>query len=64
MWLKDFLPEQLPDARILLFGYNSNVGAGASIAGIDEQAGNLLNRLGGKRKVRYRAPIIQMISIN
>jgi hypothetical protein len=52
MWLKDFLPKKLPTARILLFGYNANVAFQTSIAGVREQAENLLNRLNGKRRVR------------
>jgi hypothetical protein len=53
LWLKDFLPEALPKARILIFGYNANVKAQASTAGVQEQAGNLLNWLHTepKRKV-------------
>lgn len=45
MWLKDFLPEQLPHARILLFGYNANAGFNSSTAGVTENAGSLLNWL-------------------
>ncbi|KAL1965118.1 hypothetical protein VTN77DRAFT_6031 [Rasamsonia byssochlamydoides] len=51
LWLRDFLPEQLPRARILLFGYNSNVGFQTSAAGVREQAINLLNRLWIERQV-------------
>lgn len=51
MWLKDFLPIQLPKARIMLFGYNSQVAFNASVNGIDEHAQNLLNRLSQKRVV-------------
>lgn len=51
MWLRDFLPRKLPKARILLFGYNSNVAFEASVAGIVAHAGNLLNWLILKRRV-------------
>jgi hypothetical protein len=51
LWLRDFLPSQLPQARILLFGYNSNVCFQASAAGVREQAANLLNRLWLERQV-------------
>jgi hypothetical protein len=51
LWLRDFLPELLPRARVLLFGYNSNVAFASSTAGVREQAENLLNRLWLKRKV-------------
>jgi hypothetical protein len=44
MWLQDegFLPTQIPNARIMLFGYNSNVAFTSSNAGLAEQAKNLL----------------------
>lgn len=54
LWLRDFLPEQLPRARILLFGYNSNVGFQSSAAGVREQAINLLNRLWLERQAGYK----------
>ena len=49
LWLRDFLPQKLPNARILLFGYNANVGFQTSTAGVREQAINLLNRIALKR---------------
>jgi triacylglycerol esterase/lipase EstA (alpha/beta hydrolase family) len=58
LWLKDFLPSQLPNARVLLFGYNSNVAFETSIAGVREQAVNLLNRLASKREDAEERPII------
>ena len=45
MWLRDFLPERIPEARILLFGYNSNVAFQTASSGVREQAENLLNQL-------------------
>ncbi|KAF4626531.1 hypothetical protein G7Y89_g11628 [Cudoniella acicularis] len=50
LWLKDFLPITIPNARILLFGYNANVAFETSTAGVVEHAINLLNRLNMKRK--------------
>ncbi|KAL1985939.1 hypothetical protein VTN96DRAFT_7204 [Rasamsonia emersonii] len=58
LWLRDFLPEQLPRARILLFGYNSNVGFQSSAAGVREQAINLLNRLWLERQGVEVRPLI------
>jgi hypothetical protein len=58
LWLKDFLPSQLPNARVLLFGYNSNVAFETSIAGVREQAVNLLNRLASKREDAEERSII------
>jgi len=50
MWLKDFLPQEVPTARVMLFGYNANVAFETSTAGVLEQAHNLLNRLYLKRR--------------
>ena len=59
LWLRDFLPYRLPNARILLFGYNSNVAIETSAAGVNEQAINLLNRFSAQRKhVPPQRPII------
>ena len=63
LWLRDFLPKQLPRARILLYGYNSSVGFQSSAAGVREQAQNLLNGLWIQRKVvYYRKYLLFMIS--
>lgn len=53
LWLSDseFLPKSFPRARIMLFGYNSNVAFQTSKAGVREQAGNLLNRVNIERRV-------------
>lgn len=59
MWLCDFLPVRLPNARILLFGYNSNVAIETSAAGVNDQAVNLLDRFNAQRKqVSLERPII------
>ncbi|OTB11225.1 hypothetical protein K445DRAFT_26789 [Daldinia sp. EC12] len=58
LWLKDFLPEKLPTARVLLFGYNSNVAFQTATAGVREQAENLLNRLEGARTGDPTRPLI------
>jgi triacylglycerol esterase/lipase EstA (alpha/beta hydrolase family) len=58
LWLRDFLPSKLPHARVLLFGYNSNIAFETSIAGVREQAANLLNRLSHKRGNAESRPII------
>lgn len=49
MWLKDFLPRQVPHARVLLFGYNANVAFSTGQEGIREHADNLLDRLRRRR---------------
>lgn len=59
MWLRDegFLRTALPQARVLLFGYNSNVAFKSSTAGVREQAENLLNLLEEARTVRIQGHI-------
>ncbi|KAL4921119.1 hypothetical protein BDW62DRAFT_198138 [Aspergillus aurantiobrunneus] len=58
IWLRDFLPNQIPQARIFLFGYNSSVSIRSSSAGVREQAQNLLSRLWLERKGCEFRPII------
>ncbi|SLM40185.1 P-loop containing nucleoside triphosphate hydrolase [Lasallia pustulata] len=58
LWLRDFLPLQLPSARVLLFGYNANVAFETSVAGVREQAINLLNRIASKREEAEEKPIV------
>lgn len=50
-WLHDLLPLRITEARILAFRYNANILKGASIAGVHEQAKNLLNGLLAQREV-------------
>ncbi|KAI1765268.1 hypothetical protein GGR53DRAFT_490515 [Hypoxylon sp. FL1150] len=58
LWLRDFLPKQVPHARILLFGYNSNVALQASTAGVTEQAENLLNQVETVRSTDPNRPLM------
>ena len=57
MWLQDekYLPGRFPNARVLLFGYNSRVATGTSNAGVMDIATALLNRLRYKRTASHRA---------
>lgn len=57
VWLQDegFLPTQIPNARIMAFGYNSNVAFTSSNAGLAQQATNLLLLLDLHRKVSTNA---------
>lgn len=50
IWLRDFLPGQIPNARIMSYGYNSAVAFSKSVAGIDEYPTDLLNRLHHERE--------------
>ena len=48
MWLRDFLPLQMSEARIMIFGYNSGLFS-ASSAKIDDIGQELLATLDAKR---------------
>jgi hypothetical protein len=43
MWLRDFLPEFVPTARILIYGYDSQLKGGSSVASIFEFAKQFLD---------------------
>jgi hypothetical protein len=45
LWLKDFLPTQIPKARIFLFGYNANTAFSTGNSGVLDQATALLVKL-------------------
>ena len=49
LWLKDILPAQAPFARIMTFGYDSNIAFSKSVAKIEDKALDLLNRLATER---------------
>ncbi len=49
-WLKDFLPQQIPNARIMSYGYDSQLLFGRSAADISTFAEQLLNDLMAERQ--------------
>lgn len=49
-WLKDFLPRDVPDARIMTFGYNADAVFGNTTANIIDHAKGLLSSLVDKRE--------------
>jgi len=49
MWLRDLLPKDLPNTRIMTYGYNSNLFEDASIGRIRDFAKGLLNDVDGYR---------------
>ena len=49
-WLKDFLPHDVPDARVMSFGYNADAAFGNTTAGIIDHAKSLLTSLIDKRE--------------
>jgi hypothetical protein len=58
LWIRDFLPTQLPKARIFLFGYNSNPAFKSGNQGVYEQANNLLVKLSLERDEAPNRPLI------
>ncbi|EXJ89617.1 hypothetical protein A1O3_02684 [Capronia epimyces CBS 606.96] len=50
IWLKDFLPAQIPNARIMTFGYNAAMALGQSTAEVIDHARSLLASLVDKRE--------------
>ena len=49
IWLRDFGPAQISNARVISFGYDSLVASSKSVAGIEDFAADLLNRLNDER---------------
>jgi hypothetical protein len=49
LWLKDFLPQQISDARIMTFGYNATAAFGQSTSDVIDHAKGLLSSLIDKR---------------
>ncbi|KAA8571420.1 hypothetical protein EYC84_001423 [Monilinia fructicola] len=50
MWLRDFLPKDIPNTRVLLYGYPSAVPGGQSTEKVEDIASTFLNRLAILRK--------------
>ncbi|KAE9369693.1 hypothetical protein N431DRAFT_547106 [Stipitochalara longipes BDJ] len=49
MWLESILPDKLPYARIMTFGYNSTIAFSSSAAKLEDKSIELINRLTMKR---------------
>ena len=49
-WLKDFLPHDVPNARVMTFGYNADAAFGNTTAEIIDHAKSLLSSLVDKRE--------------
>lgn len=60
LWLRDFLPFQIPSARIMSYGYNSKTIFTKSVSSITSEAESLLYRLDLERDSREQKtkPII------
>ena len=55
MWLKDFLVEDMPSARVMTFGYDSAVALSKSVGKIEDNTLSLLNQLGVESSPSYPA---------
>jgi len=51
MWLRDYLPNDVDNIRVLLYGYNSIVGDSKSIQKTEDIASTMLDRLMNFRRV-------------
>jgi hypothetical protein len=49
MWLQDLLPDKLPQARVMTFGYNADMVNNYSTSNIRDHARKLLSLLRNKR---------------
>ena len=49
LWLRDFLPSQVPNTRIMSYGYDSFVAFSKSEIELSDVAADLLNRLNDER---------------
>ena len=50
MWIKDYLPWDVPNVRVMSFGYNANVAFGSTTATIMDHARDLLSSLVDERE--------------
>lgn len=49
VWLRDYLPAELPGARVFSFGYSSEIGLTRATGKLEDFARSLLNGLGNVR---------------
>ncbi len=52
LWLRDLLPEKMPEARVMTFGYDASFMGSTSTGGVRGNATSLLNKLRDERDVR------------
>jgi hypothetical protein len=62
LWLRDFLPSQIPNARIMSYGYNSDTAFSKAVTDINDEAAMLLNRLNNERCDKEKTRPIIFIS--
>ncbi|WKT50437.1 Ankyrin repeat [Fusarium oxysporum f. sp. vasinfectum] len=57
-WLQEFIPQDIENARVMTYGYKSDVAFSKSTAGVEEFAMDLLARLKMVREDKWKRPII------
>ena len=58
MWLRDFIPDEVKKARILIYVYNSALlGSDTSVSNIKDFAHDLLQRIVDDRADKVRYPL-------
>lgn len=50
MWLRDFLPAQLEESRVMTFGYSSRLGDSGNMSSLEEWAHGLLSAVSSVRE--------------
>lgn len=50
IWIKDFLPQDVPNVRVMSIGYNASTAFGSTTASIIDHAKDLLGSLVDKRE--------------
>lgn len=60
LWLRDFLPQQFKNVRVMSFGYDSTYILSAAVTDVNDASASLLDRLDGERQEEpaRRRPII------
>jgi hypothetical protein len=61
-WLRDFLPLDLPRARIMSYGYNAETAFSKAVTDISDAAASLLDRLENERQENERSRPVVFIS--
>jgi len=61
-WLQDFLPLDLPRARIMSYGYNAHTAFSKAVTDISDVAASLLDRLDNERQPPERKRPVIIIS--
>ena len=64
MWLRDFLPEQVDGARVMIYGYNSIIlGPNTSVSAVSDFASDFLQRVIDDRMYSQVVELIHYLGI-